>query len=204
MNHYVFPVNCIQTFVYLVTPLIQCIKEADITSNIRLESGIKLWQALWECRQPDIFCFAAPVKPRKYQLTFVPLLKKTMDTAGAHDIYIGGDEDEGPPKGPTRPSLMMIPQISRQPLSLGLRQSVVPASSAASTTKPISSATEGSQTSPSVLTSTTESRTRSQGKKKKPGGKPPVIRSVSEYKKKRGRESKAVSGTGERENNKEG
>ena len=38
--------------------------------NFRLESGKKLWQALWEFRHPDTECFTSPVSPLKYPFAF--------------------------------------------------------------------------------------------------------------------------------------
>lgn len=33
---------------YLIAPLADMVTEEDIASNIRLESGLKIWQALWQ------------------------------------------------------------------------------------------------------------------------------------------------------------
>lgn len=86
-----FPINSVQIFVYLLAPLVHCVTEEQISSNIRLESGLPIWRALWQYRQPDLLCFGAPVKPRKSQLMFVPLIRRNLDITGtaAQGIYIG-------------------------------------------------------------------------------------------------------------------
>ncbi|KAE9421652.1 hypothetical protein Angca_006380, partial [Angiostrongylus cantonensis] len=43
-----FAISSIQLFVYLIAPLADTVSEEDISSNIRLESGLKIWQALWQ------------------------------------------------------------------------------------------------------------------------------------------------------------
>lgn len=43
-----FSISSIQLFVYLITPLAEMVSEEDIAGNIRLESGMKIWQALWQ------------------------------------------------------------------------------------------------------------------------------------------------------------
>jgi hypothetical protein len=50
-------------FVYLFAPLCHLIKENDLQS-FRLENGIKLWQPLWEYKNPTARCFSALCKPR--------------------------------------------------------------------------------------------------------------------------------------------
>ncbi|KJH51438.1 hypothetical protein DICVIV_02354 [Dictyocaulus viviparus] len=46
-----FSISSIQLFVYIIAPLADTVSEADISSNIRLESGLKIWQALWQNQQ---------------------------------------------------------------------------------------------------------------------------------------------------------
>ncbi|VDK67417.1 unnamed protein product [Anisakis simplex] len=48
VREYTFSVNSIQLFVYLIAPLVDVITEDDIESHIRLESGLKIWQSLWQ------------------------------------------------------------------------------------------------------------------------------------------------------------
>lgn len=61
---YIFPLACIQQFVYLFAPLRHLLKEADL-HNFRLENGLKIWPALWDYRHPGAECFTAPVRPKK-------------------------------------------------------------------------------------------------------------------------------------------
>lgn len=53
-----------QLFVFLFAPLSQHLKESDFSMSIRLENGLKMWQALWEFRHPDAPCFTTLVKPK--------------------------------------------------------------------------------------------------------------------------------------------
>uniref|UniRef100_A0A915C2K7 Transmembrane protein n=1 Tax=Parascaris univalens TaxID=6257 RepID=A0A915C2K7_PARUN len=92
---YTFSINSIQLFVYLLAPLVHVITEDDIASHIRLESGLKIWQSLWQYRQPDVLCFCAPVKQRRSQLPLVALARKAAPTSAAQGIYLG-DESEAP------------------------------------------------------------------------------------------------------------
>lgn len=48
MKQLAFSVASIQLFVYLLAPLFNHINEEEIESHIRLESGLRLWQALWQ------------------------------------------------------------------------------------------------------------------------------------------------------------
>lgn len=69
VRNFAYPVSSIQLFVYLLAPLFGALKENDIDRQIRLESGLRLWLALWECRLPTgVLCFCAPVKQRRDQL----------------------------------------------------------------------------------------------------------------------------------------
>uniref|UniRef100_F1KZ61 Protein unc-80 n=2 Tax=Ascaris suum TaxID=6253 RepID=F1KZ61_ASCSU len=95
VRQYTFSINSIQLFVYLLAPLVNVITENDIASHIRLESGLKIRQSLWQYRQPDVLCFCAPVKQRRSQLPLVALARKAAPTSGAQGIYLG-DESEAP------------------------------------------------------------------------------------------------------------
>uniref|UniRef100_A0A914WE92 Protein unc-80 homolog n=1 Tax=Plectus sambesii TaxID=2011161 RepID=A0A914WE92_9BILA len=105
-------------FVYLLAPLVHCLTEEDVSNNIRLESGLPIWQALWQCRQPDLLCFSAPVKPRKAQLMFVPLIRRTLDITGtaAQGIYIGDEASTEAASFPLRsPSMVLSSPCQSQP-----------------------------------------------------------------------------------------
>uniref|UniRef100_A0A183IYH1 UNC80 domain-containing protein n=1 Tax=Soboliphyme baturini TaxID=241478 RepID=A0A183IYH1_9BILA len=93
LNQHLFPLYCIQIFVYMICPLAFKVTEQDISDNIRLEGGLPLWQALWDFRQPEILCFVAPVKAKVSQLLCLPLLKKNLQpTLASKNIYLGGTE----------------------------------------------------------------------------------------------------------------
>uniref|UniRef100_A0AC34F961 Cation channel complex component UNC80 N-terminal domain-containing protein n=1 Tax=Panagrolaimus sp. ES5 TaxID=591445 RepID=A0AC34F961_9BILA len=101
-----FSVASIQLFVYLLAPLFYHINEEEIESHIRLESGLRLWQAFWQYRTPDILCFCAPVKQRRCQLPQVTMSKKLpAATAVEQGIYLG-DENIANRR------LSQVPQIS--------------------------------------------------------------------------------------------
>lgn len=66
------------------------VREEEITSHIRLESGQRLWQALWTYRAPELPCFAAPVKPRRCALPQLQTQRRAPAGASMLDgIYIG-------------------------------------------------------------------------------------------------------------------
>lgn len=48
-----YPISSIQLFVFLLAPLFHTIKESEIKDHIRLQSGISIWEALW---QVNFFC----------------------------------------------------------------------------------------------------------------------------------------------------
>ncbi|XP_071950483.1 protein unc-80 homolog isoform X2 [Antedon mediterranea] len=58
-----YSLDSLQLFVYMFAPLIYSVKESDLT--FRLANGLRLWQPLWEHRQPDILSFMAVVKPKR-------------------------------------------------------------------------------------------------------------------------------------------
>ncbi|XP_033107479.1 protein unc-80 homolog isoform X2 [Anneissia japonica] len=58
-----YPLDSLQLFVYMFAPLIYSVKESDLT--FRLANGLRLWQPLWDHRQPDIPSFSALVKPKR-------------------------------------------------------------------------------------------------------------------------------------------
>ncbi|XP_014671826.1 PREDICTED: protein unc-80 homolog [Priapulus caudatus] len=62
-KEFLFSITSIQLFVYLFAPLLATMEPEDF--NLRLESGLKLWQPLKEYRQPDIPCLTALIRPKK-------------------------------------------------------------------------------------------------------------------------------------------
>jgi hypothetical protein len=61
---YMHSLSTVQLFVYLFAPAIHLLCESDFDS-LKLENGLRLWQPLWDYQQPDIPCFASPVKPQR-------------------------------------------------------------------------------------------------------------------------------------------
>ncbi|XP_049335810.1 protein unc-80 homolog isoform X7 [Astyanax mexicanus] len=57
----------VELFVFLFAPLINRIKESDLT--FRLASGLVIWQPMWEHRQPDVPAFSALIKPMRNIVT---------------------------------------------------------------------------------------------------------------------------------------
>ncbi|RXG55769.1 Protein unc-80 [Armadillidium vulgare] len=47
--------------IYLFAPLLHTLKESDF-QNFRLENGLKIWNALWEFRHPDVPVLTTPGK----------------------------------------------------------------------------------------------------------------------------------------------
>ncbi|XP_052063828.1 protein unc-80 homolog [Mytilus californianus] len=76
----------IQLFIYLFAPLIHLLEISDF-QTLKLENGLQLWQPLWDYRQPDITCFAAPVKPQRNILKAQRNMFKFNTNAA--NIYIG-------------------------------------------------------------------------------------------------------------------
>ncbi|KAK6016772.1 hypothetical protein OSTOST_17740, partial [Ostertagia ostertagi] len=118
-----FSISSIQLFVYLIAPLADMVSEEDIASNIRLESGLKIWQALWQYRQPDVWCFTAPVKPRRDELPQVMFLRRPTATSipQSQGIYLGEEEKPRrlsivPPPKPPRTDRAVLDEKRRREL----------------------------------------------------------------------------------------
>ncbi|KAK6059692.1 hypothetical protein COOONC_02663 [Cooperia oncophora] len=99
------------------------VSEEDIASNIRLESGLKIWQALWRYRQPDVWCFTAPVKPRRDELPQVTFLRRPTTTSipQSQGIYLGEEEKPRrlsivPPPKPPRTDRAVLDEKRRREL----------------------------------------------------------------------------------------
>ncbi|CAH1781833.1 unnamed protein product [Owenia fusiformis] len=92
---YMHSIDTVQLFVYLFAPLVSSLRESDFQS-LKLESGLRLWQAIWEFRQPDILCFSTPVKPKR---TLLKAQRQTVkiDNTNAANIFMGqnGGADDG-------------------------------------------------------------------------------------------------------------
>ncbi|CAB3399025.1 unnamed protein product [Caenorhabditis bovis] len=105
-NQGLFNISTIQLFIYLIAPLADVITEEEINNSIRLESGLMIWQALWQYRQPDVWCFSAPVKQKRDELPIVAFVRKQNPGQQAQNqgIYIGK---------PRRPSIIPPPKPPR-------------------------------------------------------------------------------------------
>ncbi|XP_053540162.1 protein unc-80 homolog [Ictalurus punctatus] len=57
----------VELFVFLFAPLVNRIKESDLT--FRLASGLVIWQPMWEHRQPDVPAFSALIKSMRNIVT---------------------------------------------------------------------------------------------------------------------------------------
>lgn len=79
-----------QLFIYLFAPLCHLIKEPDLHAG-RLESGISLWQGLWEYRHPDSPVFKALVKPKARPLWDQALHSSAHDAAQAGNVFLGSE-----------------------------------------------------------------------------------------------------------------
>ncbi|GLG97292.1 Uncharacterized protein GBIM_04077 [Gryllus bimaculatus] len=65
--YYLFSIPSVTLFVYLFAPICHHLKESDF-QNLRLEKGLKMWQALWDYQHPHAACFTAHVKPKPRSL----------------------------------------------------------------------------------------------------------------------------------------
>ncbi|KAJ8031313.1 Protein unc-80-like [Holothuria leucospilota] len=113
VNHegeFIYPLTTIQLFVYLFAPLVYCLRESDL--SFRLASGLKVWKPMWDHKQPDIPCFALPVKPRRLirvarrKLVTVPALPDdaTEKTEDESEVFAEDQQvAEVPPPLPEEP-----------------------------------------------------------------------------------------------------
>lgn len=80
-----------QLFIYLFAPLFNHLKDIDFKTNLRLENGLKIWSAMYECRHPEASCFTAHcrAKPRVYWNRFFKSAKHHMLS---DDVFVGGSK----------------------------------------------------------------------------------------------------------------
>ncbi|XP_067205239.1 protein unc-80 homolog isoform X2 [Linepithema humile] len=94
---YLFPIPTMTLFVYLFAPLCNHLKDIDFKTNLRLENGLKIWSAMYECRHPDASCFTAHcrAKPRLFWSS-----QSFKSTAKHHmlsdDVFVGGNIESPP------------------------------------------------------------------------------------------------------------
>lgn len=93
LNVYKYAINLnvnflFQLFVYLFAPLCNHLKDIDFKTNLRLENGLKIWSAMYECRHPDTPCFTTHcrIKPQA-------LWSRSFKTYKQHqmsdDVFVG-------------------------------------------------------------------------------------------------------------------
>ncbi|EGI65756.1 Protein unc-80-like protein, partial [Acromyrmex echinatior] len=82
-------------FIYLFAPLCNHLKDIDFKTNLRLENGLKIWSAMYECRHPDTACFTAHcrAKPRIYWSQSFKSVKHHMLS---DDVFVGGNVESPP------------------------------------------------------------------------------------------------------------
>ncbi|XP_014469276.1 PREDICTED: protein unc-80 homolog isoform X4 [Dinoponera quadriceps] len=88
--HYLFPIPTLTLFVYLFAPLCNHLKDIDFRTNLRLENGLKIWPAMYECRHPEASCFTTHcrAKPRLYWSRSFKSAKHHMLS---DDVFVGGN-----------------------------------------------------------------------------------------------------------------
>ncbi|EFN85740.1 Uncharacterized protein KIAA1843 [Harpegnathos saltator] len=93
--HYLFSIPTLTLFVYLFAPLCNHLKDIDFRTNLRLENGLKIWSAMYECRHPDASCFTTHcrAKPRLY---WSRSLKSAKHHMLSDDVFVGGNIESPP------------------------------------------------------------------------------------------------------------
>lgn len=76
---------------YLFAPLCNHLKDIDFKTNLRLENGLKIWSAMYECRHPDTPCFTTHcrIKP---QVLWSRSFKASKQHQMSDDVFVGGSE----------------------------------------------------------------------------------------------------------------
>ncbi|XP_018375379.1 PREDICTED: protein unc-80 homolog isoform X1 [Trachymyrmex cornetzi] len=92
---YLFPIPTMTLFIYLFAPLCNHLKDIDFKTNLRLENGLKIWSAMYECRHPDTPCFTAHcrAKPRIY---WSQSFKSAKHHMLSDDVFVGGNVESPP------------------------------------------------------------------------------------------------------------
>ncbi|XP_061939231.1 protein unc-80 homolog isoform X7 [Apis cerana] len=93
--YYLFSIPTMSLFVYLFAPLCNHLKDIDFKTNLRLENGLKIWSAMYECRHPDTPCFTTHcrIKPQA-------LWSRSFKTYKQHqmsdDVFVGRNIESPP------------------------------------------------------------------------------------------------------------
>lgn len=61
-------------------------KHSDFVTCPRLENGLKLWEALWEFKSPNVPCFTTHVLPKR---TFLKAKREIQNIAKFGEIVVG-------------------------------------------------------------------------------------------------------------------
>ncbi|CAK9824157.1 Protein unc-80 homolog [Anthophora retusa] len=93
--YYLFSIPTMSLFVYLFAPLCNHLKDIDFKTNLRLENGLKIWPAMYECRHPDTPCFTTHcrIKP---QALWSRSFKASKPHQMSDDVFFGGNVESSP------------------------------------------------------------------------------------------------------------
>ncbi|KAF3422952.1 hypothetical protein E2986_11048 [Frieseomelitta varia] len=93
--YYLFSIPTMSLFVYLFAPLCNHLKDIDFKTNLRLENGLKIWSAMYECRHPDTPCFTTHcrIKP---QALWSRSFKSYKQHQMSDDVFVGGNVESPP------------------------------------------------------------------------------------------------------------
>ncbi|CAL7937444.1 unnamed protein product [Xylocopa violacea] len=93
--YYLFSIPTMSLFVYLFAPLCNYLKDIDFKTNLRLENGLKIWSAMYECRHPDTPCFTTHcrIKP---QALWSRSFKSSKQHQMSDDVFVGGNIESPP------------------------------------------------------------------------------------------------------------
>lgn len=64
------------------------LKDIDFKSNLRLENGLKIWNAMCEFRHPEASCFTAHVRPKPRAL-WSKSTRTTKKQQVQDDVFFG-------------------------------------------------------------------------------------------------------------------
>ncbi|EFN65650.1 Uncharacterized protein KIAA1843 [Camponotus floridanus] len=92
---YLFPIPTMTLFVYLFAPLFNHLKDIDFKTNLRLENGLKIWSAMYECRHPEATCFTAHCRA-KSRIYWSQSFKSAKHHLLSDDVFVGGNVESPP------------------------------------------------------------------------------------------------------------
>ncbi|XP_043466068.1 protein unc-80 homolog isoform X3 [Leptopilina heterotoma] len=89
--YYLFSIPTMTVFVYLFAPMCNHLKDIDFKSNLRLENGLKIWNAMCEFRHPEASCFTAHVRPKPRAL-WSKSTRTTKKQEVQDDVFFGATD----------------------------------------------------------------------------------------------------------------